>query len=240
MASLERAYLKFLKSSKAGPGGPTSVNGVSKLEFGFNPKEYTVAKSAEWKRNATKGAKQSSVPEFVGPAARSITVEMFLDATDKAGKDVVADIETLMACLVPLPDSGPKALPPFVQFGWGKLVILTAYVKSVSAKITMFRPDGSPVRATCSLTLEEVPTKSGKPQNPTSGALHASSGHVVVAGDSLASLAYAEYGDPTLWRAIATANGIDDPLRLRPGRRLVLPAIEEISAEISAEIPAGV
>ncbi|PZS32183.1 MAG: peptidase M23 [Pseudonocardiales bacterium] len=239
MPTIEPAYLKFLQSSKDGPGGPTSVNGKGHLDFGFNPKEYTVAKTAEWKRNASKGAKQSSMPEFVGPQARTITLEMFLDAAEKAGKDVVADIETLMACLVPLPASGPKALPPFVQFGWGKLVILTAYVKSVSVKITMFRADGSPVRATCSLTLEEVPNKKVKPQNPTSGALHASSSHVIVAGDSLASLAYSEYGDPTLWRAIADANRIDDPLRLQPGRRLVLPAIEEVSAAISAAVPVG-
>ncbi len=236
MDSLKHAYLTFLKSSKAGPGGPTSVNGVDKLEFSFNPKEYTVAKSAEWKRNATKGAKQSSVPEFVGPQPRSLTLEMFFDHSDQAGKDVVKDVETLMSCLVPLPDSGPKALPPFVQFGWGKQVILTAFVKSVSAKITMFRPNGDPVRAVCSLTLEEVPTKSGKPQNPTSGALYASSSHVVVAGDSLASLAYSEYGDPTLWRAIADANRIDDPLRLPPGLRLILPGIEDISADTPAVV----
>jgi hypothetical protein len=231
MDGVKHAYLKFLKSSKDGPGGPTSVNGVSQLDFTFNPKEYTVAKSAEWKRSDTK-AKQTSVPQFIGPQARTITLEMFLDTAEKAGKDVVKDIETLMACVVPLPDSGPKALPPFVQFGWGKLVILTAYVKSVSVKITMFRADGSPVRATCSLTLEEVPNKDAKPQNPTSGALHPSSSHVVVAGDSLASLAYSEYGDPTLWRAIANANRIDDPLRLQPGLRLVLPAIEEVSAAV--------
>ena len=42
-------------------------------------------------------------------------------------------------------------------------------------------------------------------------------------GDSLASVAYAEYGDPTAWRAVARFNGIDDPLRCRPGTRLLLP-----------------
>ena len=40
----------------------------------------------------------------------------------------------------------------------------------------------------------------------------------VVAGDTLASIAYAEYGDPTMWRPLAAFNGIDDPLRLA-GRR---------------------
>ena len=41
--------------------------------------------------------------------------------------------------------------------------------------------------------------------------------HVVSDGDSLPSIAYAAYGDATQWRAIAEANGIDDPLSLRRG-----------------------
>ena len=50
----------------------------------------------------------------------------------------------------------------------------------------------------------------------------------MVAGDSLASIAYREYGAPAYWRALAEANGIDDPLRLRPGTRLLVPPAEEV------------
>ncbi len=52
--------------------------------------------------------------------------------------------------------------------------------------------------------------------------------HRVVAGDSLQSLAWREYGNATAWRAIAEANGIDDPSRLPAGTELVLPAAEEV------------
>jgi nucleoid-associated protein YgaU len=47
---------------------------------------------------------------------------------------------------------------------------------------------------------------------------------VVKRGQSLATIASAEYGDPRAWRIIADANGIDNPLRLAPGTRLLLPA----------------
>ena len=40
------------------------------------------------------------------------------------------------------------------------------------------------------------------------------------------SIAYAAYGDPTRWRAIAEANGIDDPLRLRRGTALTIPRLD--------------
>jgi nucleoid-associated protein YgaU len=45
----------------------------------------------------------------------------------------------------------------------------------------------------------------------------------VVAGDSLASIAYAEYGDAGSWRRLAEANDIDDPLRVRDGAVLHIP-----------------
>jgi nucleoid-associated protein YgaU len=44
----------------------------------------------------------------------------------------------------------------------------------------------------------------------------------------LQSLAWREYGDSAAWRAIAEANGIDDPTRLTNGVELVLPAAEEV------------
>jgi hypothetical protein len=55
--------------------------------------------------------------------------------------------------------------------------------------------------------------------------------HVLVDGDTLMGIAYREYGDPAMWRVIAAANRVDDPLRLTPGRSLLLPAGEELVAE---------
>ena len=47
--------------------------------------------------------------------------------------------------------------------------------------------------------------------------------HVTSINDTLAGLAAAYLGDPALWREIARANGIDDPLDVQPGRTLVIP-----------------
>ena len=50
---------------------------------------------------------------------------------------------------------------------------------------------------------------------------------VMGGGDSLASVARQEYGDPNLWRALAVANGVDDPMAVAPGRALVVPPLGE-------------
>ena len=65
-------------------------------------------------------------------------------------------------------------------------------------------------------------------QNPTSGSDAVRRSHLMVDGDSLASVAYGEYGDPATWRALARFNGIDDPLRCPAGTRLLLPSPEEL------------
>ena len=154
---------------------------------------------------------------------------MFFDATNKHDGSVVAAVEKLFSCCTPTYKSQEmkKAWPLLVVFQWGKVKAFPSYIIQVSAKYTLFLADGTPIRATCSVSLEEMPDKLPG-QNPTSGAVAARRLHTVVAGDTLASVAYEEYGDPAMWRALADYNGIDDPLRLPSGTALLVPAPEEL------------
>jgi Contractile injection system tube protein/LysM domain len=223
--NLQKAVLRLLEPSAKGPKGPTG----KEISFKFNPKEYAISKSAEWKSRESKGAKKASMPEFVGPKPGQLTLELFLDGTDGSG-DVSRDVDLLFSCLTSAQKarSQQRPLPPFVQFRWGK-VLFTGILKSVNAKYTLFRETGVPIRATCALSIEELPTEE-EGQNPTSGTLAPMRTHALVDGDSLPWIAYREYGDPTLWRALAEANTIDDPMRLRPGDRLLIPSPSEVLA----------
>jgi nucleoid-associated protein YgaU len=208
-------------------------DGSQELQFRFNPKEYSVSKAATWNRPTNKGAKSSTTPEFGGVQPQTVQMELFFDDWEGDG-NLVKDIETLLAWLKPTDDSirKKKPQPQALRFHWGGHAPLTGFkgfLKSVSAKYTMFKPDGTPVRATAQITLEEIPTDPAK-QNPTSGAIAGRRSHIVAAGDSLHSLAAREYDDPALWRGLAAFNNIDDPLRLATGRRLLIPSADEASA----------
>jgi len=48
-------------------------------------------------------------------------------------------------------------------------------------------------------------------------------------GDTLASIAYGEYGDPKLWRQLAYFNRIDDPARVPLGSISTLPSAAELA-----------
>jgi LysM repeat protein len=227
-AKVEHAFLELrdppLNQRKLQPGGKRG-----RIDFQFNPKDLTLNKSAKWDRTAQKGGRTSAVPHFGGAEPSKLTLEMFLDASATHDNKVVKTVEQLFACCVPTAESRQAKVgsPPWVIFHWGTITSFTAYIKSVSVKYTLFTARGMPIRGIATVNLEEIAGEQAG-QNPTSGALAARSVHTVVAGDSLPSIAWTEYGDPTIWRVVAAANEIDDPLRLRAGTVLVLPAVEEL------------
>ena len=201
------------------------------ITFQFNPKEVTIAKTANWKRgDAAVKAEKAPPAEFQGAGACKLTVEMFFDATSSQDGSVVEAVEQLFSCCVPTKESlTDKPSPPLVVLHWGEISSFPAFITSVSAKYTLFSGKGLPIRALCSVSMEEMPGEFVR-QNPTSGSAHVRRVHRTVAGDTLASVAYAEYGDPAQWRTLAAYNGIDDPLRVPAGTTLLLPAPEELAA----------
>jgi nucleoid-associated protein YgaU len=228
---MDKAKLTLYDASPgaAGGGEPGTTRGV--IDFQFNPKEVTITKSAAWKREPSKKSKKAPPPEFNGPEPSKMTLEMFFDATGPRDGSVVVAVEKLLSCCVATPETAgsSKPMPPLVVLHWGSISSFPAFVTSVSAKFTLFSSDGTPIRAVCSVSLEEMP---GEPfrQNPTSGSHQVRRVHRTVAGDSLASVAFAEYGDPTAWRPLAAFNGLDDPLRVPTGTVLLLPSPEELGA----------
>ena len=242
-STLTHAKLDLHEPSKDGAldkPGPL----IGSVDFQFNPKELTLQKSAKWTRPTTKGSKRSSPPQYQGPQPSKLTLEMFLDESvffDPAKKQdgsVVKTVEQLFRCCVPTDASHgqKKDSPPWVKFSWGGLTGFLAYIEQVQVKYTLFTPAGLPVRAVCTVTLQEL---AGEPPgtNPTSGGRVPHREHVVVQGDTLPGVAYQEYGDASLWRAVADVNGVDDPARLRPGRRLLLPTADELLRQAPPTAP---
>jgi nucleoid-associated protein YgaU len=228
---LEKASLDLYEAKPKASGGGSEIGGsLGSVPFQFNPKELSITKSAKWERKPARGSKTAGAPEFSGAEPAKLTVEMFLDATGDHGGGVVKAVEALLACCVPTEATlgQKKAMPPLVIFHWGRTTSFVGYVSQVGVKFTLFASDGTPIRATCSVSMEEMPDGAPK-QNPTSGAIAVRRVATTVAGDSLASLAYREYGDATMWRELATYNGIDDPLRVPTGTSVLLPPPEDLA-----------
>jgi nucleoid-associated protein YgaU len=89
----------------------------------------------------------------------------------------------------------------------------------MTQKFTMFKRDGTPVRAEVSITLKQVAEKP-KGQNPTSRS-EARKIWVVEEGQRLDWIAYQEYNDASQWRYIAETNNLNSP-DIYPGQVLKL------------------
>lgn len=199
----------------------------------FNPKEYTFSKSNKWERKKTSGA---NVPQltFGGGDPATLQMELFFDTYADAAKgakpkdvrkEYTDKIWKLMAVDDRLKDpKSKKARPPRVQFVWGNLWSFNAVIKQIQQKFTLFHNDGTPVRATLTVTFEqEKDTATLAGQNPSSGGTGGERVWTVKKGDTLGWIAYREYGQTSMWRLIADANDLSDVRELEPGTVLLIP-----------------
>ncbi|MFF4409955.1 LysM peptidoglycan-binding domain-containing protein [Streptomyces sp. NPDC001262] len=223
---MERAALECYAPPTGSGGEPRKLSGET-VNLQFNPAELTLVKGAAWARHHVRSAAAAATPEFTGSEPRVLTLRVLLDGEGKDGS-VDERVSRLLKWCAPTEDSIHADLPspPWVRFRWGKSssVSFMSCLRKVEAVYSLFSPQGSPERAVCALTLEEIGL-ARKRQNPTSGSPDSRHVHTVVAGDTLPSVVHRRLRkSPTEWREIAERNGIDDPLRLRAGRSLVLPA----------------
>jgi hypothetical protein len=195
-----------------------------KITCHFNPDSFSIGRTIEWKPTTTIGGDVSKL-EFGGGKAHELgPVELVFDTTD-TGTDVREEYKVLIEDLAQIdPDTVSqktgKGHPPKCKFHWGSFLSFTAVITKVDQTFTMFKPDGTPLRAKVKVTFLEVP-ESLQPQNPTSRS-EARKVWVVEEGQTLDWIAYQEYGDSAHWRHIADTNNLANPMDLRPGQRLKL------------------
>jgi nucleoid-associated protein YgaU len=216
------------------------IEGVGVVTLDVNPDDVTLDKSqnthtskinrASSSQNSGSGGITKSVvgkTQYKGSEPGTLTIKGATLGSQTGVDDISEDIENLYAALVPPEGDESTSKPPEVIVSYGQWYPLpSAYLSKLTVKVTDWLNDGTPVRADIpNLVLTELSSDLGG-QNPTSGAFGSRRTHTVVAGDSLASISYAEYGRPDYWRAIADVNGIDDPLRLRTGTELLIPPRE--------------
>ncbi len=199
-----------------------------KLDCLFNPKDFSVTKANSWEAKAAPG-QSAAKPTFGGGSPREMTLQLLFDATLLAPPVSVKDVSIrLFDAMKATKNEGGaknKSRPPTLTFRWGAFSF-EGVAKSLTVQFQLFRPDGDPIRADVKLALMQWNVEGTLGQNPTTRSSGALGSHVVHDGDSLASISHRVYGDPTQWRVIAEANGIDDPLRLRSGRVLSIPSVD--------------
>lgn len=195
----------------------------------FNPSEYSFDRSNSYKATPVPGL-GAPLLQFVNGEADHLNIELLLDDfTDpqgpRNGKPVDAPVATRLKQLGHLLEIDRDLhAPPPVRFNWGPLEFV-AVIEKIGRKVTKFRPDGTPARATVSVSFKEYRTLRQQLEDPRRESADKTKRRVVVGGDALWMIAAREYDDPREWVRIAEANDLDDPRDIAPGDWLEVPPI---------------
>ena len=161
-------------------------DGGETIDFMFNPTELTFSRSLNL--NTDSGARTNSgLPKvsFAYPQPYSLRISNILFDTRESQTSVLPYIDKFKQAVafsefrdVPQEggrsrsrppqrsaQQGPQKRPPTYLFSWRE-AYLHCFVKSLTYKLTLFMPDGTPIRAVVDIELEEVDTSEDSANPP--------------------------------------------------------------------------
>jgi hypothetical protein len=193
----------------------TNLQTGERIPVMFNPAEYSLDLGNTFSEIPIPGLKTPPI-QYIRGNIRNLKMELLFDTYEKK-KDVRDEVRRITSLL----DKDPNTqAPPILLFSWGGLNF-RCVLESTGQRFTMFLEDGTPVRATLSVSFKEyvaveIELKHGLFVGPPTV-------HNLVQGDTLSKIAGDILGDPGAWREIAKLNNIDNPRKLDPGKSLVIP-----------------
>jgi hypothetical protein len=207
----------------------TNVTDGLRVDCMFNPFEYTVTKTNQF-RAGTQPRGNNPQGEFVQSGAQTLTLSLVFD-TYETGENVARKTNDLWKFMMvdeseqsSSSSEDEKVPPPLAAFEWGGGFRFVAFITNMTQKFTLFKTDGTPVRANVTVTFTQYhDVDDYGPQNPSSGSGPAERIRQVIAGDRIDGIAAEEYQDATKWRMIAEHNHITNPLVLKVGMYLRIP-----------------
>jgi hypothetical protein len=130
--------------------------GIS-VEAFYNPKEISIDKSVPWSKHKTSKG-DSPVLEFTDAEPKLMRFELFFD-TYETGENVhtkyIKNLEK--ATLIMGGESEDKKRPPTCLITWGKgFPKFLGVMDSLNVKYTMFFKDGTPCRATATISMKQA------------------------------------------------------------------------------------
>lgn len=201
---------------------------VGEIDAFINPKEYTRSIKIDYTQEKIVGDPQATW-SFTNYGSQNLTLgDIVVDGTGVVNntydnKDVDGYIKKFQSIVCDY--IGDQHRPGYLRITWGKLSIICV-CESFSVKYTLFRPDGTALRAVITLGLIntvdfDTKVKAVKRSSPDLTHLR-----TVKAGDTLPLMAYQIYGDSSFYLELARVNGLNNINAIKPGDQLYFPPLK--------------
>lgn len=197
------------------------VAGATPIPVLFNPTQYSLDKVNVLTEAPITGS-SAPIVSYTRGNARTLSMELFCDTY--AARSDVREFTNAIYGLLEIDSNLHR--PPCCDFVWGGFTF-RCYVERVSGRFTLFLENGTPVRASLTVSMKEYVAPADEAQRTNRQSADHTKTRTVRRGETLASIAAEEYGDARLWRPIARANGIENPRTLEAARVLVVPPLPD-------------
>ncbi|MCD1260492.1 peptidoglycan-binding protein [Paenibacillus athensensis] len=195
-------------------------NSKENVEVLFNPAQYVLDASNTYKFEPVPGLSMP-IGQFVSGGSTTLSMDLFFDTYEKG-----TDVRTYTKKISGLLDIEKELhAPPVCRFVWGSLDF-KGVVEKVNQTFSMFLDTGVPVRAKLNVTFKSWYSKEEQLKGIPRHSADRTKQKMLNQGDQLWLIAAQEYEDPSKWREIARANGIDNPLKMQTGRRISVPRLD--------------
>jgi hypothetical protein len=136
---------------------PFSGESAEAIELMFNPTQLAFARTVKWQSEQGGRGQKTALPKvnFSGVDPYKLTLNQLVFDTYEERKSVMDRYIKKLKKGVESPD-GQNKRPPVYILMWGGKSSFPCVMTSLSYKLDMFLPDGTPVRALVDISLQEV------------------------------------------------------------------------------------
>ena len=220
--------LQIIKCSSDESGTVSETS--TKYSVMLNPKEYGNSKQISYSNKPSFG-QIGSDNKFISIPPANLDFNFTIDGTGAIPKDESGGVVVVVQDNIKLLEStvyqydGSQHQPGIVKIIWGSLLYY-GKLKTMTLKYTLFKKDGTPLRAEVSLSFvnyigeaEEKKRKNNQSPDMT---------HIVLIkdGDSLPLLCQKIYKNSAYYTDVAKANNIINFRKLKPGTRILFPPLK--------------
>ncbi len=196
----------------------------------INPESLKLVNRVEYSNNQATGS-SAPVQKYDKTPAVTLDFELVLDCTgvvDSQRLDLRSEITEIK--LLVYSYNGLIHRPNFAQIVWGSDFVFRGVLTSLNISYTLFRPDGTPLRAKLGFSFESY-------QDPMTALLltFKSSPDLthefkIQDGHQLAELCQRTYGSCDMVVPVAKANRLNKFRQIKPGTRLYFPPLQNARA----------
>ena len=190
----------------------------------INPESYTHNHTTAYTKNDSTDT-AGVTTKFYVQDPQKISFDFYLDSTGVVSgitsvSDAISSFKTVAYSY-----NGNIHSPNYLLLQWGGGFEFQCRLVSLDIDYTLFKADGTPLRAKLSVSFEEYLSPQAIAQKANKNSPDMTHARTVVAGDTLPAMCYSIYGDSIYYIDVANHNSLSDFRNLAAGSLIYFPPL---------------